>query len=365
MDENRNPVADDRDFAYRLDDYDYDLPESLIAQKPSARRDASRLLVLDRAAKRLEHCRFDDVLRYLEPGDVLVVNDTRVVPARLHGTKESGGRVELLILDPYKDPDLGSREGYHCLVKASKRTQPESLILLDGGIRAKVVSPLQDGKARVLFLTPEPFLDVLHRIGEVPLPPYIRRNGEPPPVDDLDAYQTVYAQKPGAVAAPTAGLHFSRELLGTLENRGIELLTVTLHVGYGTFAPIRAEDVREHQMHAEYAEIGLDTAQRIQAAKREGRRVLAVGTTVVRALEWVACRHGTVVPFSGFCNHYIFPGYTFRVVDRMITNFHLPRSTLLLLVSAFAGRGAILSAYGEAISHGYRYFSYGDAMLIL
>jgi len=359
-------MVDEKESVFHLQKYHYDLPPALIAQTPSDRRETSRLLVLNRTGNLFDHRRFEELPAYLKPGDVLVVNDTRVVPARLRGIKETGGRVELLVLDPYKDPDLGAEEGYRCLVKESKPSQPKSLITLQNGLRAKVLTPKQDGKARVRFLSSEPLLDLLQRVGEVPLPPYIiRSEGDRAAVDDAATYQTVYAQKPGAVAAPTAGLHFSTPLLKQLENQGVELATVTLHVGYGTFAPIRVEDIREHGMHSEYAEISHDSAERIAKAAKEGRRIVAVGTTVVRTLEWVALDSGKVIPFSGLCSHYIYPGYRFRVVNAMITNFHLPQSTLLLLVSAFAGRETILEAYEEAIGNDYRFFSYGDAMLIL
>jgi S-adenosylmethionine:tRNA ribosyltransferase-isomerase len=351
---------------FHLGSYHYDLPPTLIAQTPSDRREASRLLVLDRSGNGFEHRRFEELPAYLKSGDVLVVNDTRVVPARISGAKETGGRVELLVLDPYKDPNRGIEEGYQCLLKESKPSQPGSFVTLQNGARVEMLTRKQNGRTRVRFLSPEPLLDLLQRLGQVPLPPYIiRKEGDQARQDDARTYQTVYAQKPGAVAAPTAGLHFSAELLKKLENHGVELVTITLHVGYGTFAPIRAEDIREHEMHSEYAEISPDSAQRIASAAKEGRRIVAVGTTVVRTLEWAALDSGTVRPFSGLCNHYIYPGYRFRAVNAMITNFHLPQSTLLLLVSAFAGRETILEAYEEAIGKDYRFFSYGDAMLIL
>jgi S-adenosylmethionine:tRNA ribosyltransferase-isomerase len=353
------------EIAYNLGEYDYALPPELIAQAPMERRESSRLLVLDRGSSLLAHHGFEGILRYLEPGDLMVLNDTRVVPARLMGSKETGGQVELLVLDPYKDPGLGSKEGYVCLVKASKGLRAGSVVSLRGGARAEVLSSAVDGKARVRFEGPDELLQLLGRIGEIPLPPYIRRNGAEPPCDDISSYQTVYACNPGAVAAPTAGLHFSRSLLDEIFAMSIELVKVTLHVGYGTFSPLRVEDIRLHRMHAEHAEVSEEAAGRIRAAKEQGRRIVAVGTTVVRILEWVARESGEVVPFRGPCEHYIYPGYRFSVVDGMITNFHLPKSSLLLLVSAFAGREAILDAYAEAVRKEYRFFSYGDAMLIL
>lgn len=353
------------EFSCRLEDFDYDLPSELIAQAPSPSRGTSRLLVLDRHEGRLEHRFFEDLRRYLKAGDVMVVNDTRVVPARLCGSKETGGRIELLVLDPYKDPAEGAKEGYRCLVKAAKRPKAGSRIQLEGGIEAQVLGRVEDGKAQVLFTGPLPLLDCLERVGKIPLPPYIRRDAGQDPFDDAKSYQTVYARSPGAVAAPTAGLHFSEILLEELRALGIAIVPVTLHVGYGTFAPIRVEDIRRHRMHPEHAEISPTSAEALRRAKTEGRRVIAVGTTVVRILEWVAQETGEPVPFSGLCNHYIYPGYRFRIVDGMVTNFHLPKSTLLLLVSAFAGRKNILNAYGEAIRERYRFYSYGDAMLIL
>jgi S-adenosylmethionine:tRNA ribosyltransferase-isomerase len=360
---------------YCLEDYDYQLPPSLIAQVPSSKREASRLMVLDRWRNSIKHQQFEDLPEYLRAEDVLVLNDTRVVPARLLGSKETGGKVEILVMDPYKDPDTGYREGYQCLMKVSKPPRPGSVILFESGFRGEILGPVRDGKTWIRFLNPGvPLLSILEQIGEVPLPPYIQRQNEQVPcsgknsnqlVNDRNLYQTVYASKPGAVAAPTAGLHFSKELLRKLTSRGIELFWVTLHVGYGTFAPIRVRDIRDHSMHPEYAEIPCETAEHIERARQEGRRIVAVGTTVVRILEWMAHEFGTVIPFSGFCNHYIYPGYHFHVVKAMITNFHLPRSTLLLLVSAFAGRESILKAYHEAIQEGYRFYSYGDAMLIL
>lgn len=351
--------------AFHIDDYYYELPPGSIAQFPCAGRSGSRLLVLNRSRGTRDHRRFEDLAEFLHPGDLLVTNDTRVVAARLLGNKDTGGKVELLVLDPYESQETGREEGYCCLVKCSKRMRPGSVILLAENTRAEYIRSLGEGRARVRFLTSEPLLEILDRIGQVPLPPYIRREGAVPPVDDLAAYQTVYAEKPGAVAAPTAGLHFSRELMSALTEFGIERVSVTLHVGLGTFAPIRVQDVRRHRIHSEYVEIPSESAERIEKTRRDGGRIVAVGTTVVRTVEWAASKPGGVTATAGFCDHYIYPGYRFRVVDAMITNFHLPQSTLLVLVSAFAGRRVILDAYREAIERGYRFYSYGDAMLIL
>lgn len=351
--------------SYGIDDYDYDLPPELIAQLPASSREASRLLVMDRTRGVIAHRQFRDLPDYLVPGDVLVVNNTRVVPARLHGTKETGGQVELLVLDPYKPSENGSEVGYECLIRSSKPARSGSRLLLNGDTEVVILASPGEGRVTVRFMTSEPLLHLLDRIGQIPLPPYIRRDAEADrSAKDARSYQTVYAERAGAVAAPTAGLHFTDELLATLDARRIERVSITLHVGYGTFAPMRAPDVRDHVIHAEYVEIGEETATRILRAKAEGRRIVAVGTTVVRALEWAATRSDTLAPRRGLCSHYIIPGYVFRIVDTMITNFHLPRSSLLLLVSAFAGRKAILDAYRTAVDHRYRFFSYGDAMLL-
>ncbi|NSW87510.1 MAG: tRNA preQ1(34) S-adenosylmethionine ribosyltransferase-isomerase QueA [Syntrophobacteraceae bacterium] len=355
----KNPVD------YDLNRYDYELPQELIAMVPSGMREQSRLLVLDRAGAAFDHRTFDRIGSCLKARDLLVINDTRVVPARLVGRKDTGGRVELLVTDPYKPADRAEEEGYCCLVKSSKRPARDSLIELRDGIVARIASSPVNGTAFVKFSGSQPLLEILSRIGEVPLPPYIRQEERHTPFDDSRAYQTVYARKPGAVAAPTAGLHFSAGLLDRLLDMGVRMARITLHVGYGTFAPIRVSDVREHLMHPEYIEVEVDSAATIEEARKKGERIVAVGTTVVRTLEWLALEFGRVIPYSGLCNHYIYPGYRFRVVDAMITNFHLPRSTLLLLVSAFAGRNRILEAYREAIRQRYRFFSYGDAMLIL
>jgi S-adenosylmethionine:tRNA ribosyltransferase-isomerase len=349
---------------YSLDEYDYELPPDLIAQAPAIRREQSRLLVLDRKQETLEHRSFEDLCSCLGEEDVLVVNDTRVVPGRLCGTKASGGRVELLVLDPYKEPGAVVEQGYTCLIKASKKTPPGSVLTFSGGLRAQILDLLEGGQGRVRFLTSDPIGAILERIGKVPLPPYIHRDPNDATLEDRLSYQTVYAAQPGAVAAPTAGLHFTRELLEKLQAQGVEVVRVTLHVGYGTFSPVRTQDIRRHGMHPEYAEITSAAAETLEHARREQRRIVAVGTTVVRILEWVARESGNLSAFRGYCNHYIYPGYQFRVVSSMITNFHLPKSSLLLLVAAFAGREFVLRAYLEAIRERYRFFSYGDAMLI-
>jgi S-adenosylmethionine:tRNA ribosyltransferase-isomerase len=335
----------------RRSDFQYDLPEELIAQTPPERRGDSRLLVLDRGSGRVEDRRFQDLPRMLEPGDLLVVNDTRVIPARLFGHKASGGKVEILI-ERVEEPRSALAH-----VRASKTPGPGTEIHTDGGAVAEVT-----GREGDLFrLGFDRDIDaLLGSHGHVPLPPYIRRADTP---DDRERYQTVFARQAGAVAAPTAGLHFDADMLARLEERGVERASVTLHVGAGTFRPVRVDDIREHRMHAEWLTVSEATCRSIRAAKGRGNRVVAVGTTVVRSLESAAA-DGELAPFSGFSDLFIYPGCEFRVVDAMITNFHLPESTLLMLVSAFAGKDRVLAAYRHAVAQRYRFFSYGDAMFI-
>jgi S-adenosylmethionine:tRNA ribosyltransferase-isomerase len=342
---------------YTLDAYDYDLPAELIAQAPLARRDSSRLLRLSRRSGRWEHGRFGDIVDLLDSRDVLVLNNTQVVPGRLLGRKESGGKVEVLILDYAQ----GVRDkAFECLIKSSKRPKPGSRLWFDQGLEARVIA-VTPTTCKVCFNRPDQFERILHAIGHIPLPPYIRRDDTP---GDRQAYQTVYAAQKGAIAAPTAGLHFTPELLDRLAAKGVQLAYLTLHVGYGTFVPVRVNDIRDHRMHAEWFTLSKETARAVNAAKAAGGRVVAVGTTSVRTLEHSAGGQGRVVSQSGLCRLFIYPGYAYRVVDAMVTNFHLPRSTLLMLVAAFAGRENMLAAYAEAVRQKYRFFSYGDAMFI-
>jgi len=343
---------------YCLDEYQYQLPEELIAQVPAQRRDDSRLLVLNRKTGSMGHRNMSGLEHYLAAGDVVVVNDTRVVPARLLGKKESGGKVELLVLHPATDQKF-----YRCLVKSSKGVQEGAILLFENGLRARVSEQPVEGQTRVEFVDDRPLLEILENTGCVPLPPYIRRNGGAVKVDDSRAYQTIYATKPGAVAAPTAGLHFTEELLNRLKKKGVILATLTLHVGFGTFQPVRVSDIRQHRLQEEFFEIPQETAQAVNHAKENGNRVVAVGTTTVRALEFAAS-NGQVRPGSGWCDLLIYPGYRFQVIDRLLTNFHLPGSSLVLLVSAWAGRDLLLKAYAEAIRMRYRFYSYGDAMFV-
>ncbi len=353
---------------YSLNDYDYTLPQDLIAQVPASPRDKSRLMVLERKGQRVSHCHFADTARLLSRGDLLVVNNTCVVPARLMGSKETGGRVEVLLLS-YAGEDRGpqGRENLtcECLVKTSKRPRIGSRFHFNGGGLQAIVLGGADGLYTLEFQFKGDFATVLNRIGQIPLPPYIKRHEtNPPPCDDRACYQTVYAEKKGAVAAPTAGLHFSDELLDKLAKKEVEILPITLHVGYGTFLPVRVTDIRKHRMHPEAYELTQGAARTINKARDDGRRIIAVGTTVVRVLEFASDPCGRVRHGSGECNLFIYSGFKFRVIDALITNFHLPKTTLLMLVAAFSGRDFILNAYQEAIRRRYRFYSYGDAMLI-
>ncbi|MEW6259096.1 MAG: tRNA preQ1(34) S-adenosylmethionine ribosyltransferase-isomerase QueA [Thermodesulfobacteriota bacterium] len=352
---------------YHIDDYDYTLPADRIAQSPCSKRDESRLLRLDRTTGATQHHRFSDLPNLLRPDDLLVVNDTAVIPARLYGKKASGGRVELLLLDYATsiaaEPDA-TRVECKCLVRSAKPCREGTSFLFDSCLTARVISC--NGETVTMELTSEePIAQVIDTIGIVPLPPYIHRS-DPGGMasEDGTRYQTVYARQKGAIAAPTAGLHFTEELLHQLRSIGVRCVPITLHVGYGTFVPVRVEDIRRHTMHAEWFHLSEEAANEINAAKIQGRRVVAVGTTVVRTLEFCTEEDGLLQERSGACDLFIYPGYRFRTVDAMITNFHLPKSTLLMLVSAFTDRTMILRTYEEAVREGYRFYSYGDAMLI-
>ena len=334
--------------------FHYELPPELIATHPPARRGDSRLLVLD--GDRVAHRRFRDLLDWLRPGDLLVFNDTRVIPARLRGHKDSGGRIEVLIERLLADPGCALAQ-----VRASKAPRAGSIVRFAEDISATVIEREGDFY-QLRFHGSAAVADVLERIGEVPLPPYIERAAE---TLDAERYQTVYARQPGAVAAPTAGLHFDQGMLDALGERGVATGFVTLHVGSGTFRPVRAEDIREHRMHAERLRVDEPLCAKVEATRAAGGRVVAVGTTAVRSLETAAAETGQVRPFAGESALFIHPGYRFRVVDALITNFHLPESTLLMLVCAFAGHAATLAAYREAVAERYRFFSYGDAMLVI
>lgn len=349
---------------FRLEEYDYELPAQLIAQVPAPERDHSRLLLLNRQTKVTEDTYFYHLPDLLSPGDRLVVNDTRVLPSRLYGRKESGGRVEIVVLGRGKSGDGNDRERV-CLCKASKRPRVGSFLFFQGGVAGRVQQLFDDGKVLIRFEGSGPVENLLRGIGRMPVPPYIKRPDESLAAIDRKRYQTVYAKRDGAVAAPTAGLHFTEDLLERLDQRDIRVVSVTLHVGYGTFQPVHAQDIRDHKLEAEYFRIEEDAAREIRACKNSGGRVIAVGTTAVRTLETAAMASGRVEPGEGFTDLMVTPGFSFQVVDGLITNFHLPKSSLLFLVAAFAGLELIREVYKSAIRKKYRFYSYGDAMLIL
>lgn len=350
--------------------YDFHLPPELIAQHPAVSRDASRLLSYHAESGMIADLPFPAVLDFFEAGDVLVVNNTKVFPARLLGKKETGGKVELLLLSfPAMDPvEVAGRPGWHeveaiGLVKSSKRPRYGTLLIFGDGLQARVKEVRDDGKVVVLLHFSGSLHDQLDLLGQLPLPPYINRD-QGQSAEDRQRYQTVYAAHTGAVAAPTAGLHFTDELLKAIEAKGVIIAPVTLHVGYGTFAPVRAEDIRDHQIHTEYLVVSEETAEQVNRAKGAGGRLWAVGTTSVRALEFAADDEGLLHAREGGCQLYIYPGYRFKIVENVITNFHLPQSSLLFLVSALMGRDELMRCYRHAIAEKYRFFSYGDAMLI-
>ena len=334
----------------RTEDFDYELPPERIAQTPVEPRHNSRLMVLDRANGHCLHRHFYELGEFLNPGDLLVLNQTRVIPARIHARKDTGGRVELLLLRREDDVTWEALVG-------GKRMKTGRRLAVEGGPEAEVIEELEGSRRRIRFAEPvEPYLD---HAGEMPLPPYIHTR-----LSDPERYQTVYARQPGSAAAPTAGLHFTPELIERLKGQGVQFATVTLHVGLDTFAPVTEDDPTEHLIHTEWRQVTPSAAEAVNVARRAGKRVIAVGTTSVRTLESAASEDGTLRPVSGPTDLFILPGYRFKVVDAIITNFHLPKSTLLMLVSAFAGRERILAAYREAIQAEYRFFSFGDAMLI-
>lgn len=355
-----------------LESYDYDLPTKSIAQYPSTTRDISKLLVLNRQNGAIEHRQFFDIIDYFNKNDILVINDTKVFPARLQGKKSSGGKVEIFLLQlpDEKRTNLDNESVRQAetlaLVKSSRRPSPGMKIHISSELSCTFVEDLNYGQARIEleYSAQDNLIEILNRCGSTPLPPYIERT-DGALESDLERYQTVYAQHPGAVAAPTAGLHFTREILDTLGSRGIEIASLTLHVGYGTFAPVRSAEINKHEIHEEYVAISAETAKKINVARKKGGRVWAVGTTTVRTLEFAAQEDGKVKACNGWCDLYIVPGYEFKVIDKLITNFHLPKSSLLFLVSAFCGRKTLLKSYNEAIARDYRFYSYGDAMAII
>lgn len=335
-------------------DFYYDLPEELIAQNPLKQRDASRLMLLDKKSGAMEHRHFYELPQFLQPGDCLVLNDSRVLPARLIGQRASGGSVELVLLR-----DLGD-DCWECLSRPGRKTKPGTELFFGNGELSAVVEQVaEDGNRIVRFRYQGIFLEILERLGKMPLPPYIKAE-----LEDSERYQTVYSRELGSAAAPTAGLHFTPELLDEIREMGVQICTVTLHVGLGTFRPVKEEEIEDHPMHSEFCMIPESTAEIINRTKRSGHRVIAVGTTSCRTLESFAREDGTLEASSGWTDIFIYPGYRFRCIDALVTNFHLPESTLIMLVSALAGREHILDAYREAVREKYRFFSFGDAMFI-
>jgi S-adenosylmethionine:tRNA ribosyltransferase-isomerase len=343
-----------------LTDFDFLLPDDLIAQVPAATRDASRLLCLDRQSTTIESKQFLDIVKYFQPGDVLVINDTKVIPARLLGRKPTGGKVEVLLVRPCSGETADDE--WFCLTKSSKSLRPGTVVEFSSGFSAEILEGAESPYRRVRFYCSGVFMDKVDEVGHLPLPPYIKREDRQ---DDRSRYQTVFARERGAVAAPTAGLHFTEKVLQQLRTAGVEIVNLTLHVGLGTFLPVRVDDIRQHKMHAEFYSISAETATAVNTAHTEGRRVFALGTTSARALETAATADGLLTTGSGESEIFIYPGYQFKIVDALITNFHLPKSTLLMLVSAFAGRDFILTAYRQAVVEQFRFFSYGDCMLIV
>lgn len=338
----------------KTSDFYFDLPEELIAQTPLERRDASRLLCLDKTSGAMEHRVFSELPELLRPGDCLVMNDSRVLPARLLGARETGGAAELLLLR-----DLGAGK-WECLVRPGKKLRPGAKVHFgEGELEAEILETTEGGNRIVQFKFEGIFLEVLERLGKMPLPPYIKTE-----LEDGERYQTVYSKELGSAAAPTAGLHFTKELLAKIADMGVRECFVTLHVGLGTFRPVKAEDIEEHEMHSEFCIMPEDTARIITETKRNGGRVVCVGTTSCRTVESFANEDGTMDAKSGWTNIFIYPGYRFKCLDALITNFHLPESTLIMLVSALAGREHVLAAYKEAVARRYRFFSFGDAMFI-
>ena len=339
----------------KTDDFDFELPEELIAQEPILKRDSSRLMVVDKKTGSISHHVFTDIVDLLNKGDVLVLNDTKVIPARLFGIKENtNAHIEVLLLNNIEN------NIWSCLVKPAKRVKEGTIISFgDGLLKAKCLEVDDEGIRKIEFKYDGIFMEILDKLGTMPLPPYIKTK-----LKDKDRYQTVYAKNIGSAAAPTAGLHFTKELLEKIKNKGIIICYVTLHVGLGTFRPVKVEDVSKHKMHSEYYEMNEETANILNKAKEDGRRIISVGTTSVRVLETVMNKYNYFCKCSGWTDIFIYPGYKFKAIDNLITNFHLPKSTLIMLVSALASREIILNAYKEAVKEKYRFFSFGDSMFI-
>ena len=337
----------------QVEDFDFQLPDDLIARHPTQERTGSRLLHLTGATGEVSHLQFPDIEALIEPGDLLVFNNTRVIPARIFGQKTSGGKVEVLIERMTSDHTALAH------IRANKSPKKDTVLDMEGGIQLTVTGR-EDNLFCITWTNSEPLVDLLEQHGHMPLPPYLEREDDE---DDRERYQTVYAQKKGAVAAPTAGLHFDDAILGRLKEKGVNTAFVTLHVGAGTFQPVKADKLEDHIMHAEWIDVPADVVEQIKATKAAGKRVIAVGTTSVRSLE-SASHSGVIEPFTGDTSIFIYPGYEFKTVDAMLTNFHLPKSTLIMLVSAFAGQNHVMNAYQAAVNEQYRFFSYGDAMFV-
>ena len=339
----------------KVTEFDYELPEELIAQTPIEKRDESRLMVLDRKKESIKHKKFKDIVEYLKPGDVLVRNNTKVIPARIYGKKETGANVEFLLLNNIE------KDIWECIVRPGNKLHVGTKVLFgDGLLEAEILEIMDGGTRKVKFIYKGIFNEILDKIGLMPLPPYIHEE-----LKEKERYQTVYAKYEGSAAAPTAGLHFTEELFETLKKKGVEIANVTLHVGIGTFRPVKEEIVEEHKMHTEHFYIKKEDVEKINKAKREKRRIIAVGTTSCRVLETIADENGFVKEVEEDTGIFIYPGYKFKCIDGLITNFHLPQSTLLMLVSALAGKDYIMKAYKEAVKEKYRFFSFGDAMFIM
>ena len=342
---------------YEVSDYDYELPKELIAQKPSGIRDQSRLLVLNRSGGDIKIINFKDIRDFFSPGDVLVLNETKVLPARLYGiSQRNSAEIELLLLK-----ETGENT-WEIMIRPGRKVRCGDTIILKKGVTCYIQKVTDEGNRIAVFESEMDFFEFIEKYGHIPLPPYIERNDN---IEDKTRYQTVYAKIPGAVAAPTAGLHFTHELLTELDNRGVEIVNILLHVGAGTFKPIKTERVTDHRMHKEFYEVSEKAAEKLNTAKKNGKNIFAVGTTVARALESVCDDSGVIKPGRGDTDIFIYPGYRFKVIDHLITNFHLPKSTLLLLVSAFSSIEMIKKTYDIAVKEKMRFFSYGDAMLII
>lgn len=345
-----------------ISEFGYELPENLIAQLPADKRENSKMLVLDKNNKTIEHKHFFDITDYIDSDSILVLNNTKVLPARLYGTKETGAKIEVFLLE-----SQGEGKFWSCLIKPSKRVKPDNIITISDELKVRPVKRLEDdGEWLVELIYDGDLFEILHKVGNIPLPPYIERKlkSEELKQFDMERYQTVYAKDEGSVAAPTAGLHFTQEILQKLKSKGVEIAYVTLNVGLGTFRPVKCENILDHKMHSETFEITQDAADKINLAKEQGKKLIAVGTTTVRTLETAYQKYGCIKACHDHSELFIYPPYEFKVVDKLITNFHLPKSTLLMLVSALAGKDFIFKAYQEAIKNEYRFFSYGDCMLI-